>query len=69
MYASVNHETHTSKCILCCMTTYASSTVDSHEATTMHRIPTVGSCVEAVDYFLMLGHKRCRERLDLGVHG
>ena len=49
MYASVNHETHTSKCILCYMAAYASSTVGSHEATTMPYIPTVGSCVAAVD--------------------
>ena len=69
MYASVNYETHTSKCILCCMAAYASSTVGSQEATTIPPIPIVGSCVAETYHFLMLGHRRCREGLDLGVHG
>ena len=58
-----------SQCILCCVEAYVSSTVGSHEETTMPCIPTVGSCVAAVDYFIMLGHRICREGLDLGVHG
>ena len=58
-----------SECIICCMEAYAFSTVDCHEETTMPCIPTIGSCVSAVDHFLMLGHRRCREGLDLGVHG
>ena len=58
-----------SECILCYMATYASSTVGSHEATIMPCIPTVGSCVASIDYFPMLQHRRCREGIDLGVHG
>ena len=51
------------------MEAYASSSVGSHKAKTIPCIPTIGSCVAVVDYFLMLGHRRCREGLDLGVHG
>ena len=50
------------------MASYASSTVGSHETTTMPCIPIVGFCVAAVDHFLMLRHRRCREGLDSGVH-
>ena len=51
------------------MEAYPSSIISSHEATTMPCIPTVGFCVATVDHFLMLGHRKCREGLDLGVHG
>ena len=51
MWALLNNETHTSECILCYMATQNSTTVSSHEATTMPYVPTAGSCVTVVDHF------------------
>ena len=58
-----------SECILYCMEAYASSTIGSHGETMMLFIPTVVSYVAIVDHFLMLGHRICREGLELGVQG